>query len=62
MLTRLRLAEVEVLCQIGRNGRRGHLETALAELQADFSGLSDTITHRYLSHAELTRHLALTGG
>ena len=62
MLTRLRLAEVEVLCRIGRNGRRGHLETALAELQADFSGLSDTITHHYLSHAELTRHLALTGG
>ena len=62
MLTRLRLAEVEVLCRIGRNGRRGRLETALAELQADFSGLSDTITHHYLSHAELTRHLALTGG
>ena len=62
MLTRLRLAEVEVLCRIGRNGRRGNLETALAELQADFLGLSDTITHHYLSHAELTRHLALTGG
>ena len=62
MLTRLRLAEIEVLCQIGRNGRRGQLETALAELQADFSGLSDTITHHYLSHAELTRHLTLTGG
>ena len=57
MLTGLRLAEIEVLCRIGRNGRRGHLETALAELQADFSGLSDTITHHYLSHAELTRHL-----
>ena len=57
MLTRLRLAEIDMLCQIGRNGRRGQLETALAELQADFSGLSDTITHHYLSHAELTRHL-----
>ena len=56
MLTRLRLAEVDVLCQIGRAGRRGNLETALAELQADFLGLSDTITHHYLSHAELTRH------
>ena len=61
MLTRLRLSEIDVLCQIGRNGRRGHLETALAELQADFSGLSDTITHHYLSHAELTRHFALNG-
>ena len=58
-LTRLRLAEVGVLCQVGRNGRRGYLETALAELQSDFLGLSDTITHHYLSHAELTRHLSL---
>lgn len=58
MLTRLRLAEIDVLCQIGRNGRRGHLETALSALQADFSGLSDIITHHYLSHAELTRHFA----
>ena len=56
MLTRLRLAEIDVLCQIGRSGRRGNLETALSELQADFLGLSDTITHHYLSHAELTRH------
>ena len=61
MLTRLRLAEIGTLCQIGRDGRRGHLETALAELQTDLSGLSDTLTHHYLSHAELTRHLALGG-
>ena len=59
MLTRLRLAEIDLLCRVGRNGRRGNLEAALAELQADFLGLSDTITHHYLSHAELTRHLTL---
>ena len=58
-LTRLRLAEIGTLCQIGRNGRRGNLEAALAQLQSDFLGLSDTITHHYLSHAELTRHLSL---
>ncbi|MDE0205951.1 MAG: alpha-E domain-containing protein, partial [Candidatus Tectomicrobia bacterium] len=58
-LTRLRLAEIGALCQIGRNGRRGNLEAALAQLQSDFLGLSDTITHHYLSHAELTRHLSL---
>ena len=57
MLTRLRLVEIDALCQVGRNGRRGHLETTLTELQTDFSGLSDTLTHHYLSHAELTRHL-----
>lgn len=62
MLTRLRLAEIDVLCQIGRSARRGNLETALSELQADFLGLSDTITHHYLSHAELTRHFTFEGG
>ena len=62
MLTRLRLAEIDVLCQIGRAGRRANLETALSELQADFLGLSDTITHHYLSHAELTRHFTSEGG
>ena len=62
MLTRLRLAEIDVLCQIGRSGRRGNLEAALSELQADFLGLSDTITHHYLSHAELTRHFTFEGG
>ena len=62
MLTRLRLAEIDALCQIGRSGRRGNLETALSELQADFLGLSDTITHHYLSHAELTRHFTFEGG
>ena len=61
MLTRLQLAEIDQLCQIGHNSRRGHLETALSELQADLTGLSDTITHHYLSHAELTRHLTLKG-
>ena len=59
MLTRLRLAEIDQLCQIGRSGRRGNLENALGELQADFLGLSDIITHHYLSHAELSRHLTL---
>ena len=61
MLTRLRLAEIDPLCQIGHNSWRGQLETTLTELQADLRGLSDTITHHYLSHAELTRHLTLKG-
>ena len=61
MLTRLRLAEIEPLCQISHGGRRGQLESVLAELQRDLTALSDTITHHYLSHAELTRHLTLKG-
>jgi uncharacterized alpha-E superfamily protein len=58
MLTSLRLAEVESLCQAGRHGRRSHLEAVLSRLLADLPALSDTITQHYLSHAEPTRHLA----
>lgn len=60
MLTSLRLADIDVLCQIGRNGRRSSLDTLLAQLLTDLSGLSDTITHQYLAHAEPTRHLGVS--
>jgi uncharacterized alpha-E superfamily protein len=58
MLTTLRLAEVETLCQAGRQGRRTRLEAVLSQLLAELPALSDTITQHYLSHAEPTRHLA----
>jgi uncharacterized circularly permuted ATP-grasp superfamily protein/uncharacterized alpha-E superfamily protein len=58
MLTSLRLAEVEALCQTSRHGRRARLEVLLSQLLADLPALSDTITQHYLSHAEPTRHLA----
>ncbi len=58
VLTNLRLAEIDRLCQIGRDGVRSHLETLLTQLLTDLSALSDTIDHHYLSHAEPTRHLA----
>ena len=58
MLTNLRLADIDLLCQIGRNGRRSRLETTLTQLLTDLPGLSDTITHHYLIHAEPTRHFA----
>jgi uncharacterized alpha-E superfamily protein len=58
MLTNLRLAEVEALCQADRHGQRARLQALLSQLLADLPALSDTITQHYLSHAEPTRHLA----
>jgi hypothetical protein len=38
------------------------LDAFLAQLSQDLPALSNTITHRYLSHAESTRHLSKMGG
>ena len=58
MLTHARLAQMDHLAQIARNGRRTQLDAFLAQLSQDLPALSDTITHHYLSHAESTRHLS----
>jgi uncharacterized circularly permuted ATP-grasp superfamily protein/uncharacterized alpha-E superfamily protein len=58
MLTHVRLAEMDHLAQMARNGKRLQLDTFLARLSQDLPALSNTITHHYLSHAESTRHLS----
>ena len=58
LLTSVRLAAIEALCEVNGAGRRSHLETMLTRLLTDLPLLSDTITHHYLSHAEPSRHLA----
>jgi uncharacterized alpha-E superfamily protein len=58
MLTQVRLAEIEVLCQIARSGSRTRLDALLTTLLDGLPALSDNITYHYLSHAELTQHLA----
>ena len=58
MLTAVRLAQVDRLCQGDSSGRREQLDTLLRQLLMDLPALSDTITHHYLSHAEPSRHLA----
>jgi uncharacterized alpha-E superfamily protein len=58
MLTTIRLAQVDLLCQVDRCGRRDQLDSLLQELRTDLPALSETITHHYLSHAEPTQHLA----
>ena len=57
-LSSLRLAEIDVLCEVSEDGRRPHLETLLIRLHTDLPALSDAMTHHYLSHAESSRHLA----
>jgi hypothetical protein len=58
LLTSIRLAEIEALCEISSDGQRPYLELLLTGLLSDLPLLSDTITHHYLSHAEPSRHLA----
>jgi len=62
MLTHVRLAEMDHLAQIARNGQRLQLEAFLTQLGQDLPALSNTITHHYLSHAESTRHLSKLEG
>ena len=62
MSTHVRLAELDPLAQIARNGKRMHLDRFLARLSEDLPALSNTITHHYLSHAETTRHLSRQWG
>jgi uncharacterized alpha-E superfamily protein len=57
-LTSLRLAEIDVLCEIRADGHRPQLETLLTRLRTDLPALSDAMIHHYLSHAESSRHLA----
>jgi uncharacterized circularly permuted ATP-grasp superfamily protein/uncharacterized alpha-E superfamily protein len=57
LLTAVRLAQVDLLCQVDSGGRREQLDTLLRQLLTDLPAVSDTITHHYLSHAEPTRHL-----
>jgi len=57
-LTSLKLAEINVLCEVSGDGRRSHLEALLTCLLTDLPALSDSLTHHYLSHAETSRHLA----
>ena len=58
LVTAVRLAEIDRLCLMSRNGARSQLDALLMNLLADLPVLSDTMTYHYLSHAEPPRHLA----
>ena len=59
-LSSLRLAEIEGLCEVSEDGRRPHLETLLTRLYTDLPARPDAMTYHYLSHAESSRHLAIS--
>jgi len=61
MLTRVRLLDVEDLCEPGRQGTRVRLDEALQGFATDLAALSDTITRSYLSHAQPSHQLGGVG-
>ena len=58
MLTQVRLAGLESLCEVNISGSRPQLDALLTRLLEELPALSDNITYHYLSHAEPTRHFA----
>lgn len=55
LLTRIRLAEIQPLCQQGIDGRHGELAALLRGVEATLPQLSEAITRNYFSHAEARR-------
>lgn len=55
--TRLRLADVYALAQVGRGARRHKLEAFLKEIGDSLLALSDALTQAYFSHSRPTRQL-----
>lgn len=57
-LTSIRLAEIDRLGQVDDSHDRPHLEALLKGLAEELLALSDSITRRYLSHLQPSRHLS----
>ena len=62
LLTALRLADVEHLARVEAAGKRTSLDELLGRLTGSLPSLSDVITQAYLSHLQVSRHLAATEG
>jgi len=59
VLTAVRAADADRLAACDEGIRRTELEALLNEVGRALRGISDAITHTYLSHLEASRHLAL---
>ncbi len=57
VLTRVRLADIALLCRADAEGRRTHLDALLAQLGEDMRALSNLVTRQYLSHTRAPRQL-----
>jgi uncharacterized circularly permuted ATP-grasp superfamily protein/uncharacterized alpha-E superfamily protein len=61
-LTAVRLCNIDELARPDATGARPRLEDLLLKLGLDLPVLSDTVTRRFLSHLQPSRHLAALGG
>ena len=57
-LSKLRLIDIDALCEANSEGKREHLDNLLEQVKRDMAALSDVITRNYLSHSEPSRQLA----
>jgi hypothetical protein len=57
LLSELRLADIEALCDVDRRQDRESLARRLEEWSAALRGLSEDITHAFLSHTVAPRQL-----
>jgi uncharacterized alpha-E superfamily protein len=57
-LSAVRLTEIESLCNVGTDGRRGNLEKILLRVDEEMKAFSDVVTRGFLSHAQTSRQLA----
>ncbi len=55
----VRLTDVEALCEPDQTGVRERLESLLVQLEDQLRGLSDEITHHYLTHTGTARQLRM---
>jgi uncharacterized alpha-E superfamily protein len=58
MLTSLRLADIEILCEQDRDLTRKNLDRLLSRCASQLPKLSDAILHKYLIHAGPPRQMA----
>ncbi len=60
-MTGLRLADIDGLCTVDKDGARRSLERLLHRLAAHLRNLSDGVTHKYLVHAGPSRQMGEVG-
>lgn len=58
MLTSLRLADIDILCELDKEGTRKNLDRLLARCAGQLPKLADSIMHKYLIHAGPPRQMA----
>jgi uncharacterized circularly permuted ATP-grasp superfamily protein/uncharacterized alpha-E superfamily protein len=58
VLTLLKLTDVERVCATDDHGQRPELEALLLDLATRIPALSDSLSARYLVHANMSRHLS----